>query len=304
MDRGNLIAALMMTLSMAAFAVEDAIIKHLSATIPVGQVMLVIGAAGAAVFAAMAARAGRSLWRMDALRGTVLLRNLCEMLGAGTIVLAIALAPLSVVTAILQTMPLAVTLGAALFLGEPVGWRRWAAILVGFAGMLIILRPGTAAFDPAAALAVITVFALSARDLATRRVPANVHSLQLSGWGLLSVIPAGVILMFVTRQGPVAPLAPEWGFLALASLCAVGGYAALVLATRTGDVAVTTPLRYSRLVFAMAIGVLVFGERPDVATLIGSALIVGAGLYTLMREMRLRRAPHAAAPSAGGPRPL
>ena len=313
MDRSNLLAALMMILAMAGFAVEDAVIKHLSATMPVGQVVMIICAAGAVAFAVIARRAGLSLWRPEALRGAVLLRNLSEMIGGGTFVLAIALAPLSVVTAILQTMPLAVTLGAALFLAEPVGWRRWVAIAVGFAGMLIILRPGTADFDPAAALAVVTVLALSVRDLAIRRVPPAVHSLQLAGWGMLAAIPSGAILILLVGQAPVLPTAPDWGLLALASLCGVGGYGALVLATRSGDVAVTTPLRYTRLVFAMAIGVLVFGERPDAATLLGSVLIVGAGLYTLTREMRLRRTPSAvppsavppaAPPSAGGPRPL
>jgi len=227
----------------------------------------------------------------------VLLRNLSEMVGAGAMVMAIALAPLSVVTAILQTMPLAVTVGAAVVLGEPVGWRRWSAIGVGFAGMLLILRPGTDAFDPAAALAVVTVIALSIRDLATRRVPPGIHSLQLSGWGMLAVIPAGLFLMLLTQAPPVMATATEWGWLALASVCGIGGYVALVQATRRGDVAVTTPLRYTRLVFAMAIGIAVFGERPDAATLIGSGLIVGAGLYTLWRELRLRRSPPSAAPA-------
>jgi len=298
MDRTNLIAGIMMVLSMAAFAVEDAVIKHLSATLPPGQVMAVIGLGGLAVFAALVRRAGLRLTDPAGLRGAVLLRSLSEMVGAGAIVMAIALAPLSVVTAILQAMPLTVTLGAALFLGEPVGWRRWTAIVVGFAGMLLILRPGTADFEPAALLAVLTVIALSIRDLATRRVPAGVHSLQLSGWGFLAVIPAGLILMALTRAGPVAPAPVEWGWLGLATLCGIGGYAALVQATRRGDVAVTTPLRYSRLIFAMAIGVLVFGERPDVLTLAGAGLIVAAGLYTFWREVARRPATSRRAPSA------
>lgn len=289
----NALAALMMTLSMAAFAAEDAVIKHLSAHLPVGQVMAIIGLAGAAVFALLVRRAGAQVFDARALHGIVLLRNLSEMVGAGAIVMAIALAPLSVVTAILQAMPLAVTLGAAVVLGEPVGWRRWSAIAVGFLGVLIVLRPWGADFEPAAALAVITVFALSARDLATRRIPPGIHSLQLSAWGFLSVIPAGLLLMVLTGRAPVAPTAPDWGWLMFATACGIGGYAALVFATRRGDVAVTTPLRYTRLVFAMAIGAAVFGERPDVWTYLGSALIVAAGLYTLWREMVRRRAPSA-----------
>lgn len=296
----NLLAALMMTLSMAAFAGEDAIIKHLSAHLPVGQVVVVIGLAGALAFALLARRARVRVLVPEALRGLVLVRNLAEMASAGTIVLAISLAPLAVVTAILQAMPLAVTLAAATVLGEPVGWRRWSAIVVGFAGVLIVLRPWGEAFEPAAALAVVTVATLTLRDLVTRRIPPGIHSLQLSAWGFLAVVPAGLILLALAGRAPVWPGPAEWAWTGLATLCGIGGYAALVFATRRGDVAVTTPLRYTRLVFAMAIGAAAFGERPDAATLAGSAMIVAAGLYTLWREL-VRRS---AAPSAPAPAPL
>lgn len=299
MSRTNLIAALMMTVSMAGFAAEDAVIKFLSGHLPAGQVMAIIGLAGCIVFAVMVRRAGARVIDARALRGLVLLRNLSEMVGAGAIVLAISLAPLSVVTAILQAMPLAVTLGAALVLREPVGWRRWTAIAVGFAGVLIVLRPWGATFEPAATLAVVTVAALSTRDLATRRIPPGIQSVQLSAWGFIAVIPAGLILMLMAGHAPAAPSATDWAWLAFGTACGIGGYSSLVFATRSGDVAATTPLRYTRLIFAMAIGMAFFGERPDALTLLGSALIVGAGLYTLWREV-LRRAP----PSAPGPAPL
>jgi len=286
----NLRGSLLMVAAMAGFAIEDAVIKHLAGSLPVGQIMVLIGLGGALVFGLIAHRRGYSLFVPEVARGAVLLRNLSEMLGAATFVTAIVLAPLAAVTAILQAMPLAVTLGAALFLGEPVGWRRWSAILIGFAGVLLIIRPGSAAFDPASLLAVVAVFALSARDLATRRVPARIHSLQLSGWGFGMVAPAGLLLMLLTGTAPLVPTAANWGWI-LASLAAgILAYAALVSATRLGDIAVTTPFRYSRLIFAMAIGLVVFGEIPDAMTLAGSALVVGAGLYTLWRQMALQRA--------------
>jgi drug/metabolite transporter (DMT)-like permease len=285
---GNLRASLLMVGAMAGFAVEDAIIKYLSALMPVGQIVLVIGLGGGGVFCALARARGLRVLSPEALRGAVLLRNLAEMVSAALVVLAIALVPLAVVTAILQAMPLVVTLAAALFLREPVGWRRWSAILVGFAGVLMILRPGSAEFDPAALLAVAAVLALTARDLATRRVPAGVHSLQLTAWGFASVVPAGLLLLAVVYEPPVAPSAIEWAWLLAGLTAGIFAYAALVGATRMGDIAVTTPFRYSRLVFAMAIGVAVFGERPDAMTLAGSALVVGAGLFTLWRELRLR----------------
>ena len=285
----NLRGSLMMVAAMAGFAIEDAVIKHLAGSLPVGQIMVLIGLGGALVFGLIAHRQGYSLFVPEFARGAVLLRNLSEMVGAAAFVTAIVLAPLAAVTAILQAMPLAVTLGAALFLGEPVGWRRWSAILIGFAGVLLIVRPGSADFDPASLLAVIAVFALSARDLATRRVPARVHSLQLSGWGFGMVAPAGLLLMVLAGTAPVVPSVANWGWIVGALSAGILAYAALVSATRLGDIAVTTPFRYSRLIFAMAIGLVIFGEIPDAMTLAGSALVVGAGLYTLWRQMLLQR---------------
>ena len=293
MPRPNVIAALMMTLAMAGFAAEDAVIKHLAQTLPVGQIVAIIGLFGALGFGLLAWRAGLRLADPAALRGAVLLRNLCEMTAAACFTLSIALAPLATVTAILQTAPLVVTLGAAVVLKEPVGWRRWSAILVGFVGVLIILRPGSAAFEPAALLAVVGVCGIAVRDLATRRVPAGVHALQLSVWGFLTLLPGGALLLAVRAEAPEWPALSGWGWLLAATALGMIAYAALIRSTRTGDVAAVTPFRYTRLVFAMAIGLAVFGERPDFWTLVGSALIVAAGLYTLWREV-LRRAPPSA----------
>jgi len=293
----NLTASLMMVLSMAGFAAEDAIIKFLAATLPVGQVTVLIGLGGVLVFGSLAARRGLSLLVPEALSGAARVRNLSEMVAASFIVLAIALVPLATVTAIMQAMPLLVTLGAAVFLREPVGWRRWSAILVGFVGMLLILRPTGTDFDPAALFAVLGVFAMAVRDLATRRLPASIHSLQVSGWGFMAIVPAGLILMVLMVTPPVAPAPLEWVWLLAAVTTGIIAYAALVAATRLGDVSVTTPLRYTRLVFAMTIGLVFFGERPDGWTLAGSALIVGAGLFTLWRETRRRTPPSPPTPA-------
>jgi drug/metabolite transporter (DMT)-like permease len=176
-------------------------------------------------------------------------------------------------------------MGAAVILREPVGWRRWTAIAVGFTGMLLILRPFGAGFDPNALFAVIAVFALALRDLLTRRVPAVMHTLQLALLGFAAVIPAGVLLLL--GQTPMAPGWREAGLMAGILGLGMVSYIAITLATRTGEVAVVAPFRYSRLVFAMAVGAMLFGERPDPWTLAGSALIIASGLYTFARERRL-----------------
>lgn len=284
----NLRASLMMVAAMAGFAVEDAVIKHLAGQMPVGQVMVVLGLGGFLAFGMIARTRGLRLFVPEALRGAVLIRNLCEIVGAGGVVLAIALVPLATVTAILQAMPLVVTLGAALFLGEAVGWRRWGAILAGLAGVLVILRPGAADFDPAALVAVVAVLGLAGRDLATRRVPVRVDSVQLAGWGFGMLVPAGLVVMAL-GAAPVAPSPVQWFWLTAALAAGMVGYGALVAATRLGDIAATVPFRYSRLVFAMFIGFVFFGERPDGWTLAGSVLVVGAGLFSFWRELRLQR---------------
>jgi drug/metabolite transporter (DMT)-like permease len=285
----NVRGPMLMVASMAGFAIGDALIKALSARLPAGQIALLMGVGGTLVLWTVARAQGQRLFVAQAVRGAALVRNVAEMGAAMGMILSIALVPLSVFSAILQVMPLTVTLAAAVFLGEPVGWRRWSAILVGFAGVMLILRPGTEAFDIRLLLPLGALMLLTTRDIATRRVPAGITSLQLSGWGFIAVMPGGVLLMLLRAEAPLVPTMNEGVLLIATVIASILGYAALVLATRAGNFATTTPFRYSRLVFAMAIGVTVFGERPDAATLIGSALVVSAGLYTLVREMRLAR---------------
>ncbi len=280
---------LFMVASMAGFAAEDALIKALADSVPIGQIGIFLGVGGVLVFGILAQIQGHSLLDRQALRGAVLLRNLAEVCAVVCMLMGIAMAPLSIVTAVLQAMPLTVTLAAAVFLREPVGWRRWSAIIIGFIGVMMIIRPGASGFDPYVLFPLGAVIALTVRDLATRQIPASVASIQVSGWGFATAIPGGLFILLMRGEGLVNPSALDWGLQGLALLAGILGYTALVLATRAGDIGLTTPFRYSRLVFGMMIGVIVFGERPDWLTLAGAALIVGAGLYTLMREMRMRR---------------
>ena len=285
----NLRGSLLMTAAMLGFAIEDMFIKLLADTVPLGMVLILLGAGGAVVFAVLALMRGDALFSRDLLARSVLIRNAGELIGTVGFITAIALTPLSSASAILQATPLVVTLGAALFLGEQVGWRRWSAILVGFAGVLLIIRPGFDAFEPASLFAVMGVIGLALRDLATRTVPRSISSMQLSTYAFLTLIPAGIGMLAFTGDAPRLLGGLEWLLIAAALGFGVLSYYAIVAAMRMGDVAVITPFRYSRLVFALCFGVLFFGERPDMATLAGSALIVASGIYTFWREARLRR---------------
>ncbi|TCP42301.1 DMT family transporter [Rhodovulum marinum] len=285
----NLRGIALMVAAMAAFALEDMFVKTVAQSLPVGQILLTLGAGGASAFALMALARGQRLWSRALLTRPVLLRNLGEVVGTLGFVYAIALTPLSSASAILQATPLVVTLGAALFMGAEVGWRRWTAIGVGLCGVLLIIRPGLSGFQPASLFAVMGVFGLALRDLATRATPRTVGSLQLSAYGFGMLVPLGVLLL-IFGTGP----APVDGAVALrlgaALVMGVAGYYAIVEAMRMGEVAVVTPFRYTRLLFALVIGVLAFGERPDAATLTGAAIIIASGLYTLWRERALSKA--------------
>lgn len=280
----------LMVASMAGFAVEDMLIKQMAVALPMGQVIVLIGLGGMLNFALLTRRRGQRVWSPALLSTPVMLRNVGEMIATAGFVAAIVLTTLSSASAILQATPLAVTLGAALFLGEPVGWRRWTAITVGFTGVLLVLRPGLAGFTPASLFAVIAVAGLALRDLSVRRIPPEVTSAQLSVWGFATVVPTGALMMLLMGEGPVVPGGVDLARLGAAFVVGGLGYYAIVAATRTGDVAVVVPFRYTRLVFAMVLGALAFGERPDTLTLTGAALIVAAGLYTIWRESRGRAA--------------
>lgn len=299
----NLRGMILMVAAMAGFAVEDMFIKSVSAALPTGQILSMLGLGGALIFAAIAARRGDPVLSPLFFLRPVIIRNLAEVVGTMGFVTAIVLTPLSSASAILQATPLVVTLGAALFFREAVGWRRSLAIAIGFAGVLIIIRPGMEGFRPASLFAVLGVIGLAIRDLATRAVPKSVSSMVLSAYAFAMLVPTGLVLLAFSGGGAV-PSAVAFGKLAGALFVGVLAYYAIVAAMRIGEVAVVTPFRYTRLIFALILGILVFDETPDIWTLTGAALIIGSGLYTLLREIRLGRRRHATAtafaPGDGG----
>ncbi|MDX1609874.1 MAG: DMT family transporter [Halofilum sp. (in: g-proteobacteria)] len=285
----NLRGSLLMVGAMLGFALEDMLVKQIAVALPIGQVIALIGGGGTLIFGTLARANGRRLLSPVLLTRPLLLRNLGEIVATACFVSAIVLTTLSSASAILQATPLAVTLGAALFLREPVGWRRWAAIGVGFAGVLLIIRPGLEGFAPASLLAVAAVAALALRDLANRAVPRDIAGSQIATWAFAAVIPTGLAMMWVMGTPAVMPGPPDVARLGGAFVTGGVAYYAIVAATRTGDVSAVVPFRYTRLLFALALGALVFGERPDMLMLAGAALIVGAGLYTIWRETALAR---------------
>ncbi len=277
-----------MTGAMLAFAIADAWIKIVSQTLPTGEIMMLMGIGGAIIFSVIALRRGDKIFTKDILNRSILLRALGEMIGTVGMITALALIPYSTTAAITQAIPLVITMGAALFLGETVGWPRWTAIGVGFFGVLLIIRPGVDSFDPNSVFAVIAVLGLSMRDLATRTAPRLITTPVLSTYGFAVLVPTGLGLWLFSGGGE-APDLLRTAYLVGIVLMAAVGYAAITMAMRMGDVGAITPLRYTRIVFAMIIGVVIFGEKLDAMTLIGTTIVILSGLFTIYREHRIRK---------------
>jgi len=283
----NLRGSLYMIAAMAGFAVEDLFLKIASRQIPVGQILMIFGAGGTVAFAILAKSKGARLFHPAMFSPSILTRAVFEVAGRLFYTLAIALTPLSSASAILQATPLVVVAGAAVVFGETVGWRRWTAITVGFAGVLIILRPGLEGFSALSILAVLGLLGFAGRDLATRAAPPVLSNLVLGVYGFAMMVPTGAALLIWTG-GAALPEVQTTGALVIAILFGVAGYYSLTAAMRLGEVSVVTPFRYTRLLFALFLAVLFLGERPDAATLLGSVVIVATGIYTLLRGRKVR----------------
>ena len=278
----------LMTLAMAGFALTDAIVKELAQIYGQGLILLVSGAGGMLVFAVALPLLGQRLITRDLRSPAVLLRIGAEAVGTSLVIYSLSLVPLSVFTAIMQSMPLLVTLGAALVLGETVGWRRWAAILVGLLGVLVILRPGLDGFSASALLVFLAAMFLSSRDLLSRIVPRTASAAQLGLWGFTGLVPIGLAM---TLAGPPPPVPTPLAAVGFGTISVLVGLSILFLtqSMRMGDVSVIAPFRYTRLVFGLLLAILWFGERPDLTTWIGAAIVAASGLYTFYRETRRRK---------------
>lgn len=269
-----------MVIAMAGFAIEDAVIKQLSATMPISQVLMLIGAGGLLVFGMVSRFTRVSLVTAQVRKPWFIIRTLAELASAIFFVIAIVYASLSASSAILQATPLAVSLAAAVFLKQHVSVRQWVLIGMGFLGVLCVIQPGLEGFKPAALSAVIGVVFLALRDAITRSISVTVPALSVSFWAFFALLMAGVVTIpFFGAFGGIT--VEHIGLLVISTLCGTGAYFCVVMATRGGDVAVVAPFRYTRLIFALGLAVVFFDEEVNAMMLIGSTLIIGSGIVML-----------------------
>ena len=287
-SRDGLVAIGLMVAAMAFFAICDVFVKLSAETVSIAQILLVTGLGATATFATLAAMAGNSPISPLFLAPGVVGRNISEAIGTFCIVTALAKAPLSLVASIHQAVPLIVTIGAATILGERVGPRRWAAVLLGLAGVLIILRPSADGMSAGALFAVGAAIGLAGRDVFTRRVPAEATTFQLAAWGSAAVAIVGAAMAL--GGAPVSmPDLRESALLLGATVSVICAYYSITASIRLAEVSLVSPFRYTRLVFSLILAMTIFRERPYAATLAGAAVVIASGLYIFARESRLAR---------------
>ena len=265
--------------SMAAFAIEDALIKIVTKQLPVGQVLTIFGFGGICIFTLLAKRARVKLFQPEVFTRRMLLRAVFEFFGRLFYILAIALTPISSATAILQSAPLVLVLGARIFLREKVDAQTWGAIWLGLLGVLIILRPTADDFSALSLLAVIGTLGFVGRDLMTRTAPAVLTKEVLGFYGFTNMLVAGGCFSLWEGKAFLPLQMPQALMIGAALIFGVFAYTALMTAMRTGSIGAVTPYRYTRLLFGISVGVLVFGEQLDSQMLMGCAVVIGAGLF-------------------------
>ncbi|HRE21578.1 MAG TPA: DMT family transporter [Rhabdaerophilum sp.] len=284
----NLRGIVAMMLAMGLFVINDTLVKLARVHWDAGQIMAVRGFFGLALMAIWL-RQSHALGKLNlVLRPPMLGRGALEAGIAATFITALGFMPLAEITAILMLAPLLITALSMIFFGEKVGWRRWSAVVVGFLGMLLVVRPGDGAFPLfALVLAFVSVLGVAARDITTRRLPLDVPTAVIALMSIIGTTLAGLILsLFGDGWRPITPqLAVIIGSAAL--FVAMGNYA-IVAACRDAELSVVSPFRYVVIIWAVLLGILVFGDWPSPIALAGIALIGISGLYTLHRE-RIRQ---------------
>ncbi|MGO4855570.1 DMT family transporter [Phaeovulum sp. W22_SRMD_FR3] len=283
----NVRGASLMIGAMAAFCLNDTLMKAVTQEVPLYQAIFLRGLMMMPMLAVMLYRSGPFTLRLAAGdRGWMALRLLGEVLATIFFMTALQHMPLANLSAILQSLPLLVTLAATLFWGEPLGWRRSLAVGLGFIGVMLIIRPG-ADFDRWAIFALLAVLAVLVRDMVTRQMSASLPTAVISLYAAVAVTLLGAIIS--PFQGWAGPGIREILGLAGAAVALLLGYTLIIGAMRVGDVGVVAPFRYTSLLFALVLGWLIFGSFPDALTLVGAGLVVATGIYTFFRERRLAR---------------
>jgi len=295
----NLRGILALTACNFLFLINDALIKVVSDEMPLTQIMFLRGVFSVAALVPIIALSGGFAYARLLRNWPVFWRTLAEIVAAIFFLLALFNIPIANANAIAQVVPLMITAAGAIFLGETVGWRRWGAIIVGFIGVLIVVRPGLAGFTIFSLSAVAAAFAITLRDMTTRVMPRAIPATLVALCTAVAVGVTGPILAPAFGETWVVPSFRSLGLIAIAVVFLIGGYLTAIDFMRHGDIAVVAPFRYTVIVMAMVVGYIGWGDVPDFLMLVGTAVIAAAGIYTFSRERNLARLREEAAAGEG-----
>lgn len=284
--------ALFMMGSMAGFTANDAFMKAMGETLPLNQMLFLRGVLTTVLMFALARALGAGRLRFSKRDNRLIrLRNVMEVGTAFFFLTALFNMPIANASAIMQALPLTITLAGAVFLGQSVGWRRLSAILVGLVGVLLIVRPGFEGFNSYSLYVVAAVLLVTARDVLARKISSDVATIDVALMNAIAVtVVFGIASLWTamtTGWGPVT-WTVLWQLIG-ASVFVTAAYTCAVAAMRVGDVAAVAPFRYTSLLWALLLGLVFFGEWPDTLTLVGAAIVVATGIYTFYRERVLAR---------------
>lgn len=289
----NMRGAALMVASMVCYTANDAFMKAVAVDVPFFEAVFLRGMLTTVLLLLLARRLGHLSGDLSGRDRLYLgLRTLGEVASTYFFINALFHMPLANISAIMQALPLTVSLAGALFLREAVGWRRLSAILIGFVGVMLIVRPGPEGFNLYAIYGLAAVASVTLRDLTTRKISSAVPSLLVAVAASLAVTVFGAVGALQETVAPISlAAAAKLGFAALFIL---GGYVFSVMVMRAGDIGFIAPFRYTSLLTALILGLAVFGEWPDAVTLLGAGIVVATGIFTLYRERRISRAQLAA----------
>ena len=279
----NLLGAALMTCCVLAYVLNDAVMKLLFADIDFFQAIFLRGLVSLPPILILALMTKTLLQKYSAKnQRLMIIRILAEIGTTVTFLTALKHMPLANVTAILQSLPLAITMAAAIFLGEPVGWRRWSAICVGFTGVLIIIRPGLAGFNSYSLLALAAVILLTVREISTRQLDNKIPTVTVALSTTVGTTAFAALMLIGNEWAEINFV--SWSLIIAAAAAVTVATLLSVVAMRTGDIGFVSPFRYTSLIGAIGLGILLFGEWPDGITLLGAVIIAFAGIYSLYRE--------------------
>ena len=284
----NFRGALIMMVCMSAFVLNDAFVRLAGNSLPLAQILFIRGLITTIVLLTFAIYGGvfsskvskKDKWR-------IFFRSIAEALTSYFFLTAVMNMPFANVTAILQILPMTVTLAAVFVFKEKVGIIRITLILAGFLGVVLIINPSTDGFNLYAIYALIAVFLITTRDLITRKISSRVPTLLPTVSASIGVLIFSVFLLINT---PFQPLTTQNSlFILLAAFFIIFGYYTAVLVMRSGEISFISPFRYSAILFALILGLVFFDEKPDITAFLGIVVVMLAGIILMMRNSAVQK---------------